>query len=321
MPELDDSTLRLRILVADSNSPDAERLRAGIDALFPAPDSGVEWRVASTLQEAKHALEDFQPNIIFIDPLCPPVLDWLAFIQSVRDSKPGIVFVLYTKQEDLHRSAAQILGDMSDRLLKYYLFPKETSAASFESNIEFNLFRCKVDLHHRGAADSLARACQEATPVFTPDQIRKLKQMQRAFFEQLLLPPLGGTKAVPRTAFVAMPSDRRLRADYILGVEQLLQDKGFIVVLARDRFQTQEKTLQIRLAIEEATVVIANLTLARPNCYYELGYAMALEKICIPVAKQGTKLHFNVRTQDCIFYENGLDLRKSLEKVLSAFGF
>ncbi|WP_156023374.1 hypothetical protein [Terracoccus sp. 273MFTsu3.1] len=43
--------------------------------------------------------------------------------------------------------------------------------------------------------------------------------------------------------------------------------------------------------LKRAELVVADLSLERPSCYFELGLAQALEKPCVLVAKRGTALH------------------------------
>ncbi|GHU66157.1 hypothetical protein FACS1894184_03460 [Clostridia bacterium] len=68
--------------------------------------------------------------------------------------------------------------------------------------------------------------------------------------------------------------------------------------------------------IETADVVIADLTYERPNCYYELGYAHALGKDVIIIAKNGTIPHFDVSIWSINYYDNIRDLVRILETFL-----
>jgi nucleoside 2-deoxyribosyltransferase len=47
-------------------------------------------------------------------------------------------------------------------------------------------------------------------------------------------------------------------------------------------------TDQIISSIQNAHFIIADLTMERPNCYYELGYAHALNKAVIHTANKGS---------------------------------
>lgn len=80
--------------------------------------------------------------------------------------------------------------------------------------------------------------------------------------------------------------------------------------------------------IIEAKVVIAEITPANPNVYYEVGYAHALNKPTILIAEKGTNLPFDLSPFRVLFYENSIDgkrrieegLRKHLQAILSTWG-
>jgi hypothetical protein len=77
--------------------------------------------------------------------------------------------------------------------------------------------------------------------------------------------------------------------------------------------------------IVEAKVVIAEVTPANRNVYFEVGYAYAVNKPTILLAKEGTSLPFDLRSFRHLFYEDSIRgkarveeaLRKHLQTVLS----
>lgn len=68
--------------------------------------------------------------------------------------------------------------------------------------------------------------------------------------------------------------------------------------------------------IEKAEVIIADLSYERPNCYFELGYAKALGKDMIIIARQGTKIHFDVEHYDYIEFSSEEYLAQELSTQL-----
>ncbi len=71
-------------------------------------------------------------------------------------------------------------------------------------------------------------------------------------------------------------------------------------------------------SIRRAEFVIADLTDARPNVFYEAGYAYGLGKTPIYVARYGTNIEFDLKDYSIIFFTNMRQLREGLEKRLRA---
>ncbi|WP_156898138.1 hypothetical protein [Methylocapsa acidiphila] len=76
----------------------------------------------------------------------------------------------------------------------------------------------------------------------------------------------------------------------------------------------------IKKHIMESRVVIAEITPANPNVYYEVGYADALRKpiILISDRRDGIK-PFDVRAYRTIFYENSIGGKNRIENELQAY--
>lgn len=68
--------------------------------------------------------------------------------------------------------------------------------------------------------------------------------------------------------------------------------------------------------ITEASVVIAEVSEANPNVYYEVGVAHALRKPTVLLAQRGTKLPFDLGPHRCIFYDNSIPGRARLLDAL-----
>lgn len=64
--------------------------------------------------------------------------------------------------------------------------------------------------------------------------------------------------------------------------------------------------------------VVADLTDERQNCYYEVGYAHALGKPVIILAKDGTPRHFDVAANKWNYWTDYTDLKPKFEKELLA---
>lgn len=78
---------------------------------------------------------------------------------------------------------------------------------------------------------------------------------------------------------------------------------------------------QILEEIEDAELLIFDLTIERPNVYYELGYAHGVgnrrEEIIL-IAKTGTNIHFDISHLRILYYDDAFDLMNKLEKYLDS---
>jgi hypothetical protein len=78
---------------------------------------------------------------------------------------------------------------------------------------------------------------------------------------------------------------------------------------------------EITALIDDAEFIVCDLTNERPNVYYELGYAHGTgnepERILL-IAKQGTKLHFDIAPLRVEFYKSTEDLRSIITNKLRA---
>jgi hypothetical protein len=71
--------------------------------------------------------------------------------------------------------------------------------------------------------------------------------------------------------------------------------------------------------IEEAELLIFDLTVERPNVYYELGYAHGVGNRAteiLLIAKTGTKVHFDIAQLAIVFYDSATDLEQKLPRRL-----
>ena len=68
--------------------------------------------------------------------------------------------------------------------------------------------------------------------------------------------------------------------------------------------------------IQESKLVIAEISPSNPNVYYEVGYAHAINKPTILVAKKGTTLPFDLAAFRTLFYEDSIAGKSRFEEGL-----
>lgn len=165
----------------------------------------------------------------------------------------------------------------------------------------------------------------EAKKIFL-DGLSKLRTVLKLVesgreFEAATLP--SGTTVAPTkyragTAFIMMWMDKQCPelTDVADEVKSVFYNFGINAVRADDIEHEGLITDRILSEIHTSEFLFADLTGARPNVYYEVGFAHALGKRVILFCKSGTDLHFDLAGYNCPGYENLRDLRKKLTKRL-----
>lgn len=125
-------------------------------------------------------------------------------------------------------------------------------------------------------------------------------------------------EATSRMAFVLMPFSPKFDQVYRSFVSPVLEEFG-LKPLRADEIQGSGFILeQIRSAIQQARLCIADITGSNPNVLYEVGYAHALAKPLILIAEEDSRLPFDVAAQRVLFYgPDGVASRNQLIKAVT----
>ncbi|MEW6441875.1 MAG: hypothetical protein AB1640_13150 [bacterium] len=119
-------------------------------------------------------------------------------------------------------------------------------------------------------------------------------------------------------AFIAMQFSEPYNEVYRDAIRPLVEEIGYEPLRVDEISQPGIILNDIWTQLTEASVVIAEVTEANPNVYYEIGVAHALKKPTVLLAQKGTKLPFDLGPHRCIFYENSIPGRARLLDALRA---
>ena len=113
-----------------------------------------------------------------------------------------------------------------------------------------------------------------------------------------------------KTCFVICPigqenSDTRTRSNTVYEhiLKPVADQKQYTLKRADKIYQADTITETVINELNTSDLVIADITEANPNVYYELGYRTALKKPIIQIARKNTQLPFDISTKRTYFYD------------------
>ncbi|MDT4952733.1 MAG: hypothetical protein QOJ02_871 [Acidobacteriota bacterium] len=118
--------------------------------------------------------------------------------------------------------------------------------------------------------------------------------------------------------FVAMPFSKQMEDVYRFGIMEPVDAAGFLCERVDMEIFIGDILTHIKLRIETATLIIADLTGANPNVYLEVGYAWGKNRPALFLAQNSDEIKFDLQGQRCIIYETIYELADKLKAELAA---
>lgn len=113
---------------------------------------------------------------------------------------------------------------------------------------------------------------------------------------------------------MSFSGDKRLGDFYRFGIKAAIEEAGYECVRVDEIEHNRKITDLLLQRIEASRFLVADLTEARPNCYYELGWAHRASKDVILTIHSSTPIHFDIKDYNFLVYESASDLHDRLYK-------
>ena len=113
-----------------------------------------------------------------------------------------------------------------------------------------------------------------------------------------------------------MEFDTRYDSLYSEVIKPVCKEYGFEAYRADDVYRPGIILQDVISGLKESDMIIAEISPTNPNVFYELGYAHAIEKPTVLLARRGGELPFDISGYRVIFYDDTIGGKSAVEKDL-----
>lgn len=118
-------------------------------------------------------------------------------------------------------------------------------------------------------------------------------------------------------AFVLMPFDPKFDDIYKLGIQDTAAKLGIRAERLDEQIFAEGMMERLFDQIDEADIIIADMSNRNPNVFYEVGFAHARDKLCILITSDASDIPFDLKHRRHAVYGSSLSvLRERLTKDL-----
>ena len=121
------------------------------------------------------------------------------------------------------------------------------------------------------------------------------------------------------SAFLIMPFDEEFDAIYTGFIKPVLEGTGFSVDRANDIESQQNILRDVLEKIDQSDLIVADLTGADPNVFYELGLAHALKKPVILITQSIPDVPFDLKSYRLLEYSTHFERIESAKERLNYY--
>jgi len=112
----------------------------------------------------------------------------------------------------------------------------------------------------------------------------------------------------PVFAFVLMPFSEEFKDIYKFGIKEVANELGIRAERVDEQLYSEGMLDRIYSQIDEADIIIADMTGRNPNVFYEIGYAHARNKLCLHLTKETADIPFDLQHKRHIVYHGSIEL-------------
>lgn len=216
-----------------------------------------------------------------------------SMLQELKNTYPFLVsiYIQSIVDSDEYLRATSSLETEADKIINQKMDRFKTDFRDYSKHVKYGLYDYIVlnNFDEKHVLEQLEEIVSSNVPNDDTTKIENIFVIM-SFLEQ------------NQRVFAAIEKSAK-NVDKNIRVERIDKVKGVSFSISQE----------IMKRINKSTLVICDLTDERPNVYFELGYAMGLNKKIIHCAKAGTKIHFDIANYKTIIYDESFDLQIRLE--------